>query len=193
MSRVLFQLTGSIAAYKACHVISRLVQAGHEVQTVASRGALEFVGAATLEGLSGKPVFSDVFEAGRAMDHIHLARWADLAIVCPASASSINRLASGLADDVIGTLFLAYELGKKPYLLAPAMNHQMMAHPATRASLEKLSSWGVEVLETGRGNQACGETGEGRLLEPDELLALVTARLGPPIGAGRLSPPVGRA
>src|SRR6185437_4487803 len=82
VAKILFQLSGSIAAYKSCFVISRLVQNGHEVQPVATRGALEFVGAATLEGLAGKPVFSDVYETGRMMDHIHLAKWADLAIVC---------------------------------------------------------------------------------------------------------------
>jgi phosphopantothenoylcysteine synthetase/decarboxylase len=177
MSKILFQLSGSIAAYKACAAISKLVQAGHEVQTAASKGALEFIGSATLEGLTGKPVFSDVFEHGRAMDHIWLARWADLAIVCPASASLINRLAAGVGDDALSTLFLCYELQSKPYLLAPAMNHQMLAHPATRASLEKLQSWGVKVLGTGSGHQACGEVGEGRLLEPEEIVRWIEQEL----------------
>src|SRR4051812_25242236 len=103
-SKILFQLTGSIACYKACGAISKLVQAGVEVQAVATASALKFVGAATLEGLTGRPVFTDVFEAGKMMDHIHLARWADLAVVCPATAGSLNRLAAGTGDDVVGTL-----------------------------------------------------------------------------------------
>ena len=90
--RVLFQLSGSIAAYKACSLISRLVQEGREVQVACTQGALQFVGSATLEGLTGRPVFSDVYERGRMMDHIHLAKWADVAILCPASADAINRL-----------------------------------------------------------------------------------------------------
>src|SRR5688572_26965557 len=133
MSRgnVLFLLSGSIACYKACAVISRLTQAGVTVQTVATPSALRFVGAATLEGLSGRPVFTDIFETGRALDHIELARAADLAIVCPATANTINRLSAGLADDPIGTLFLAWEMKQKPWLLAPAMNGRMWEHPAT--------------------------------------------------------------
>lgn len=175
-SKVLFQLSGSIACYKACSVISRLVQDGHEVQTACTAGALQFIGAATLEGLTGKPVFSEVFEHGRMMDHIYLSKWADLAIVCPATADLINRLAAGVANDAVGSLFLAYDL-KKPYLVAPAMNQQMWQHPATKASLEKLESWGVQVLPTGDGYQACGDVGPGRLLEPDQIYAQITSRL----------------
>jgi phosphopantothenoylcysteine decarboxylase/phosphopantothenate--cysteine ligase len=166
--KILFQFTGSIAAFKACALLSRLVKEGHEVQTVATRGALEFVGKATLEGLSGKPVFSDLYEPGRQMDHIHLAKWADLALVCPASASAINRLSAGLGEDALGTLFLAWDL-KKPYWVAPAMNSRMLAHPATQASLGKLESYGVKILPTAAGDLACGDVGEGRLLEPEAL------------------------
>src|ERR1041385_9245284 len=111
---VLFLLSGSIACYKACAVISRLAQAGVTVQTVATPSALRFVGAASLEGLSGRPVFTNLFEEGRALDHIELARAADLALVCPATANTINRLAAGLSDDPIGALFLAWELKQKP-------------------------------------------------------------------------------
>ncbi|MCM2324712.1 MAG: flavoprotein [Oligoflexia bacterium] len=175
-SRILFQLSGSIACYKACQVISRLVQADFEVQPVCTQAALQFIGPATLEGLTGKPVFSDTFTPGRMLDHIHLTKWADLAIVCPATADVINRLASGNASDCVGSLFLAYDL-KKPYLIAPAMNHQMMAHPATRASLEKLQSWNVQVLSTASGYQACGDVGPGRLLEPDEIFAAIQKAL----------------
>src|SRR3954464_8269644 len=122
---VLFLLSGSIACYKACTVISRLTQAGVTVQTVATPAALRFIGAATLEGLSGRPVFSDLWEPGRALDHIELARAADIALLCPATANTINRLAGGLADDPVGTLFLAWELHDKPWWVAPAMNGRM--------------------------------------------------------------------
>src|ERR1700679_3372876 len=127
--RLLFLLSGSIACYKACFAISRLAQAGIEIRTVATPAALRFVGGPTLEGLTGHPVFSDLWQEGRAMDHIQLARWADLALVCPATANTINRLAAGLADDAPGALFLAWELRKKPWWIAPAMNHAMLAHP----------------------------------------------------------------
>lgn len=174
---VLFLLTGSIACYKACAIISRLAQAGVTVQTVATPAALRFVGAATLEGLSGRPVFTDLWEPGRALDHIELARAADLALVCPATANTVNRLAGGLADDVVGTLFLAWELDKKPWWVAPAMNHRMWQHPATIASLEKLRTWGVRVLDPVEGPHACGEAGPGRLAEPDVLATEVLAAL----------------
>lgn len=176
--RLLLLLTGSISCYKACFVISHLVQSGIEVRTVATPAALQFVGKATLEGLTGQPVFSDLWESGRAMDHIELARWADLALVCPATANTINRLAGGLADDPVGTLFLAWELTKKPWWIAPAMNVTMLAHPITQASLKKLSDIGVRVLPTGTGPLACGEEGAGRLLEPEKIITEVLVQFG---------------
>jgi phosphopantothenoylcysteine decarboxylase/phosphopantothenate--cysteine ligase len=174
---ILLCLSGSIAAYKACTVISRLAQAGVTVQTVATPAALRFVGAATLEGLSGRPVFSDLFEPGRALDHIALARAADLALVCPATANTVNRLAGGLADDPVGALFLAWELGAKPWWIAPAMNQRMWSHPATAASLARLRDWGVRVVEPAEGAQACGEIGPGRLADPERLAVEVLATL----------------
>jgi phosphopantothenoylcysteine decarboxylase/phosphopantothenate--cysteine ligase len=176
--RLLFFLTGSISCYKACFAISRLVQAGVEVRTVATPAALQFVGKATLEGLTGQPVASDMWEPGRAMEHINLARWADLALVAPATANTINRLANGLADDLVGSLFLAWELQKKPWWIAPAMNVAMFEHPLTQASLAKLGGLGVRVFPTGSGPLACGEEGAGRLLEPEQLVLQVLAELG---------------
>jgi phosphopantothenoylcysteine decarboxylase/phosphopantothenate--cysteine ligase len=167
--KVLFQLTGSIACFKACELISRLVKRGVAVETVASEGALRYVGAATLEGLTGRRPFTDLYEPGRTMDHIRLARWADVALLCPATANSLNRLAAGLADDAIGALFLAWEIASKPWLIAPAMNATMWDHPATRASRERLTGFGARILPVGDGRLACGEQGEGRLLEVDEL------------------------
>lgn len=174
---VLFLLSGSIACYKACTVISRLAQAGVTVQTAATPSALRFVGAATLEGLSGRPVFSDLWEPGRALDHIELARAADLALVCPATANTVNRFAAGLGDDPLGALFLAWELKQKPWWIAPAMNHRMWEHPATTASLEKLRTWGVRVLDPIDGPHACGEAGAGRLVEPEQIAATVLEAL----------------
>lgn len=176
-ANVLVLFTGSIACFKGCTVVSRLAQAGVTVQTVATPAALEFVGTATLEGLSGRPVFTDVFETGRALDHIELARAADLALVCPATANTINRLAAGLADDPVGTLFLAWELKTKPWWIAPAMNSWMWSHPSTTASLAKLKSWGVRVLDPTEGLLACGETGPGRLAEPEQIVREVLAAL----------------
>jgi len=173
---VLFLLTGSIASYKACAVISQLTQAGVTVQTVATPSALRFVGKATLEGLSGREAFTDLWEGGRALDHIELAREADLALVCPATANTINRMASGLSDDPVGALFLAWEL-EKPWWIAPAMNHRMWEHPATVSSLAKLREWGVQVIDPAEGSHACGEEGGGRLPEPADITAKVLAQL----------------
>ncbi len=179
MPRLLFALSGSIACYKACHAISRLAQAGVEIQTVVTPSALKFIGPATLEGLTGRAPFCDLWEPGRAMEHIDLARWADLALVCPATANTLARFANGLADDLLGSLFIAWELKKKPWWVAPAMNHAMLAHPATQANVQKLAAMGVRLLPTGQGNQACGEQGAGRLMEPDDLVLHVLAQLGP--------------
>ena len=181
--RVLFQLTGSIAAYKACHVISRLSQAGCDVQTVATASALQFVGPATLEGLTGRAVATDTFATGSHMDHIHLVRWADLIVLCPATANTINRLAAGIGDDLVGTMFLAHDFAK-PYVMVPAMNASMYDHPATTASVAQLREWGIEILEPDAGSLACGEIGPGRLADPDVILAELLKRLHTP-GSGR--------
>jgi phosphopantothenoylcysteine synthetase/decarboxylase len=179
MSRanILFNLSGSIAAYKACEVISTLVQNDFAVRTAVTPGALRFVGAATLEGLSQYPVFSDLYQSGRQMDHIALARWADLAILCPASASCLNRLAAGIADDPVGALFLAHEFDAKPYLMAPAMNQQMMKHPTVKESLRRVATFGVRVLHSGEGMLACGEVGIGRLAEPAQVYEEILSSL----------------
>lgn len=178
MPRVLFCLSGSIACAKACSVLSQLVKDGVEVQAVATASALQFVGNATLEGLSRRPVYTDLWAPGRALDHIALARWADVAVVCPATANTLNRLAAGLGDDPIGCLFLAWELQRKPWLVVPAMNTEMWRHPATASSIRTLTAWGVRVVGPASGLQACGEDGPGRMVEPDAALAAVRAALG---------------
>ncbi|MGZ3768227.1 MAG: bifunctional phosphopantothenoylcysteine decarboxylase/phosphopantothenate--cysteine ligase CoaBC [Bdellovibrio sp.] len=168
-SKVLFIMTGSIACYKACQVISRLVQNDCEVQVVATPSALKFVGNATLEGLSGNPVKSDMYTMGNVMDHIHLMRWADLILVAPATANFINKAAQGVGDDLVQTLFLAHDF-TKPMLIAPAMNTSMYMHPVTQKSISALRGMGIEILETASGVLACGEQGFGKLLDPEQIL-----------------------
>jgi len=166
--KILFQLTGSIACYKACNVVSKLVQEGFDVKTVCSQNALKFIGKSTLEGLTHNAVYVDTFEDRSALEHIALTKWLDLAIICPATANIINKLAAGIGDDYISTVFLAFDFSK-PYLIAPAMNQNMWAHPATRRSTGILKDWGVKILGTGTGYQACGDKGAGRLLEPEAI------------------------
>jgi len=175
-SKILFKFSGSIACYKACQLVSRLVQDGHEVQVVATKSALEFIGASTLEGLTGKPVLCDTFERGRQMSHINMVKWADLTILCPATANTLNKMARGIGDDLVSSLFLAHDFGK-PYLVAPAMNTNMYRHPATREGIERLTAWGVKVLPTASGMLACGDVGEGKLLDPDLILREVRRSL----------------
>jgi len=178
-SNLAFVLTGSIAGYKACETISQLVQRGHRVRAVATAAALRFVGEATLEGLTGARVLTGLFEPGAAMEHIALSRWADLVVVCPATAHTLNRFAAGLADDFAGALFLAHDR-TKPFLVAPAMNPAMWRHPATVAATARLRDWGVLFAPVGEGRSACGESGEGRLAEPAEVVAVIEAALARP-------------
>lgn len=167
-------MTGSIACYKACNVLSKLKQNGYNVKVVMSRSSLEFVGAATVEGLTGQTPITDMYQAGNVMDHINLVRWAHLIIAAPATANFINKISAGLGDDLLTTLFLAHDF-EKPFLIAPAMNTKMYLHPATQESVQKLKKMPlVEVLETASGVLACGEVGSGRLLEPDLIYSEIT-------------------
>ncbi len=166
---ILIGITGSIASYKTCTVISALVKKDYNVKVVATESALKFVGKPLLEGLSGNKVHTDLYEDGQAMEHIHLARWADLIVIAPATANYMNALSAGLASDLLSTMSLAHDF-KKPFLIAPAMNQAMYAHPATQNSIIKLKEYGYSVLETGEGTLACQEIGQGRLLEPEEIL-----------------------
>lgn len=175
-SKILFIMTGSIASYKACGVLSKLHQNGHEVKVVMSPGSLQFVGKATIEGLTGETPITDMYADGQVMDHIHLVRWADLIIVAPATAHYINRISNGIGDDLLTTLFLAHDF-KKPFLIAPAMNTMMYLHPTTQRSIKKLKEMGIEILEAASGVLACGEVGYGRLLEPELILKEIEQRL----------------
>jgi phosphopantothenoylcysteine decarboxylase/phosphopantothenate--cysteine ligase len=178
MSKILFAVSGSIAGIKAAAAVSQLVQRGHDVQVVATPSALNFVGSATWEGLTGKPVISEIFAEGHQMDHIHLARWAELLILAPASANAIAHWAGGSAHDLPSALFLAFERSK-PVLIAPAMNKEMWAHPAVQKNVATLKAWNVHVLEPDAGALACGEVGPGRLIPPEKIVDEIEAALRP--------------
>jgi phosphopantothenoylcysteine decarboxylase / phosphopantothenate---cysteine ligase len=172
--RVLVLMSGSIAAFKVVQLVSRLVQApvGAEVEVVMTSAARAFIGEASLEGLTGRRVRSDTFAAGDHMDHIRLVRWADIVLAAPCTANTLNKLALGIGDDLVGTLFLAHDFSK-PWLIAPAMNTRMYEHPTTRGSLDRLRGMGCTIVEGGSGALACGEIGAGRLAEPEVLLEAV--------------------
>ncbi len=174
--RILVGVSGGIAAYKTPDLVRRLRDRDAQVRVAMTAAAREFVAALTFQAVSGQPVHDRLLDprAEAAMGHIELARWADLIVVAPASADLLARLAAGLADDLLTTLILASEA---PILLAPAMNRVMWANPATQANCRVLSERGVELLGPALGDQACGETGPGRMLEPAQLAAAVADRL----------------
>ncbi len=163
--RILVGVSGGIAAYKACELVRELKRAGCEVRVVMTAGARAFVTPLTFQALSGAPVRTELLdaEAESGMDHIALARWADHVVVAPATADLMARMAHGHADDLLTTLLLATEA---PVTLAPAMNHRMWAHPATRANHMLLQERGIHFLGPDAGDQACGEQGPGRMYEP---------------------------
>ncbi len=167
---ILFMMSGSIACAKATGLISEWVKRGHAVRVACTGSVERFVGHATLEGLSGHPVFTDSFESGRVMDHIGLAQWAGWVVVCPATANLLNKFTAGIADDAVSTLWQATWGRGIPQFVIPAMNTRMWNYPATRASVARLRDWGVHVLPTATGDLACGEQGEGRMLEPQEIM-----------------------
>ena len=168
--RILLGVSGGIAAYKAADLVRRLREVGAQVRVVLTANAERFVGVPTFQALSGEPVRTSLWDAHAeaAMGHIELARWADTLLIAPASADTIARLAHGHADDLLTTLALATEA---PLVLAPAMNRLMWAHPATQANIALLRERGVRLLGPGSGDQACGEVGDGRLLEPVDIVA----------------------
>ncbi|MBK6727226.1 MAG: bifunctional phosphopantothenoylcysteine decarboxylase/phosphopantothenate--cysteine ligase CoaBC [Xanthomonadales bacterium] len=183
--RCLLGVSGGIAAYKSADLVRRLRDAGAEVQVVLTENAARFVTAQTFQALSGRPVRSSLWDeaAEAAMGHIELARWADAILVAPASADLIARLAHGRADDLLSTLCLASEA---PLLLAPAMNRVMWAQAATQANVALLLARSVQLLGPASGEQACGEHGAGRMLEPPELVeALAQLRARSQSLAGR--------
>ena len=180
--KILLGVTGGIAAYKSPDLVRRLMEHGAEVQVVMSHGARQFVTPLTFQAVSGRPVRSDLWDeaAEAAMGHIELARWADEIVVAPATAEFVAKLAHGLADDLLTTLCLATTA---PITLAPAMNRQMWANAATQANVRILKDRGVRLLGPASGDQACGEVGVGRMLEPVEIAQEVFTTRG---GAGSL-------
>lgn len=177
--KILMMMSGSIACYKVCSVISKLIQNNYDVKVVLSKSASQFIGASTIEGLTGHPPVFDLFESGRAMEHIHLERWADLILLAPATANTINKIATGQGDDLISTLFLAHDF-KKPFLVAPAMNTKMYEHPITQKSIKILKNLNIKILETASGVLACGETGYGKLLDPNLIFSEIEQNLNLP-------------
>ena len=180
--KILLGVTGGIAAYKSPDLVRRLMEHGAEVQVVMSRGAQQFVTALTFQAVSGRPVRSDLWDqaAEAAMGHIELARWADEIVVAPATAEFIARLAHGFADDLLATVCLATTAR---ITLAPAMNRQMWANAATQANVQILKERGVRMLGPASGEQACGEVGVGRMLEPTQIADEIFTTRG---GAGPL-------
>lgn len=174
--KILLGVTGGIAAYKSPDLVRRLIDRGADVQVVMSRGAQQFVTALTFQAVSGKPVRTDLWDeaAEAAMGHIELARWADEILVAPATAEFLAKLAHGFADDLLTTLCLA--TGAK-VTVAPSMNRLMWANSATQANVRLLKERGVRVLGPASGEQACGEVGAGRMLEPTQIAAEIYAAL----------------
>src|SRR5690242_19607456 len=175
--RILLGVSAGIAAYKSCELVRRLREKGAEVRVVMTEAATHFVGTTTFQALSGQPVRVSLWDenAEAAMGHIELARWAERILIAPASADLIAKLAHGHADDLLTTLCLA---SAAPLSVAPAMNQQMWAHPAVQANLALLRQRGVQVLGPAAGEQACGDVGSGRMLEPHELRDALAASFG---------------
>lgn len=166
---ILLGVCGGIAAYKSAELVRRLQDAGADVRVVMTAAATEFVTPLTFQALSGYPVHTDLLdtEAEAAMGHIELSRWADLVLVAPATANSIARLSLGRADDLLSAICLA---SQAPLAVAPAMNHVMWSSDACQQNIQQLITRGAHIFGPASGSQACGEIGEGRLLEPSELV-----------------------
>jgi phosphopantothenoylcysteine decarboxylase/phosphopantothenate--cysteine ligase len=173
---IVLGLSGGIACYKAAELCRALIKQGATVQVVMTEAAEQFITAVTLQALSGRPVFTSQWDARTAagvdnnMPHINLSRAADAILLAPASADFMAKLLHGRADDLLSLMCLARPLDTVPLIVAPAMNREMWAHPATVRNVAQLRADGTTVLDVGVGEQACGETGDGRMLEPDELL-----------------------
>ncbi len=184
---IVLGLSGGIACYKAAELCRALIKAGATVQVVMTTAAEQFITAVTLQALSGRPVFTNQWDAREAnnMAHINLSREADAILVAPCSADFMAKLLHGGADDLLSLMCLARPIDTVPLLLAPAMNREMLAHPATQRNIAQLKADGAQVLGVGHGAQACGETGDGRMLEPDDLLQELLAFFTPKLLAGQ--------
>ena len=181
--QIVVGVSGGIAAYKSPDLVRRLRERGHSVRVVMTAGARQFIAPLTLQAVSGQPVHTDLLDpsAEAAMGHIELARWADLVLVAPATAHFLVKLRHGMADDLLSTLCLASEA---QIAVAPAMNRQMWLHPATQDNVAALGRRGVLFCGPGEGDQACGETGPGRMQEPEAIASRISDWL---LGRGRLA------
>ena len=182
-SEVLLCVTGGIAAYKSADLASRLVQAGAGVSVAMTEAARQFVAPLTFQALTGRQVFTSLWQSSEdyRSQHVALTDGADILIVAPATADILSKMAAGVADDLVSSLVLA-AWDACPILVAPAMNTRMWNAPPTRENLARLRSWGVDVVGPARGRLACGTTGEGRMVEPEEImrkaLEILRARSG---------------
>ena len=172
MKNILLGITGGIAAYKSASFARLLIKSGYDVRVIMTASAQAFITPLTLQALTGNPVHIDLLDesAELGMGHIELAKWADLLIIAPATANTIAKLAMGIADDLLTTVCLATTA---PILVAPAMNQQMWQHPSVKLNLQTLTDYDYEIIQPASGEQACGDIGEGRLPEPEQLLEYV--------------------
>jgi phosphopantothenoylcysteine decarboxylase/phosphopantothenate--cysteine ligase len=184
---ILLGLTGGIACYKAAELCRALLKEGATVQVVMTEAAEQFITAVTMQALSGRPVYTSQWDAREPnnMPHINLSRGADAMLLAPCSADFMARLVHGRADELLSLMCLARPIARVPLLIAPAMNREMWSHPATQRNMKQLADDGAVLLGVGSGDQACGETGDGRMLEPHELLEDVIAFFQPKLLAGR--------
>lgn len=182
--KLVLGITGGIAAYKAAELVRLLVKQNIDVQVVMTEAACQFITSVTMQALSGKTVFIGMWDSSisNGMPHIELSRDADAILIAPASADFIAKLVHGRADDLLSTLCLARDC---PLMVAPAMNKQMWENPSTQRNIEQLKADGVHVLGPDTGEQACGEVGLGRMLEPEELLSAIQAHFTPKLLAGK--------
>ena len=184
---IVLGLTGGIAAFKSAELCRALVKQGATVQVVMTDAATQFMTPVTMQALSGRPVYTSQWDAreGNNMAHINLSREADAILIAPCSADFVAKLLHGGADELLSLMCLARPLERVPLLVAPAMNREMWSHPATRRNFAQLAADGATVLGVGAGDQACGETGDGRMLEPEEILEDLIAFFQPKPLAGK--------
>lgn len=188
MKNILLGITGGIAAYKSASFARLLIKNGYDVRVIMTASAQAFITPLTLQALTGNPVHIDLLDesAELGMGHIELAKWADLLIIAPATANTIAKLAMGIADDLLTTVCLATTA---PILVAPAMNQQMWQHPSVKLNLQTLTDYDYEIIQPASGEQACGDIGEGRLPEPEQLLEYVqyfiATQITPQVLAGK--------
>jgi phosphopantothenoylcysteine decarboxylase/phosphopantothenate--cysteine ligase len=185
---IVLGLSGGIAAFKSAELCRAMVKAGVTVQVVMTEAAEQFMTAVTMQALSGRPVFTSQWDRREAnnMPHINLSRDADAIVVAPASADFLSKLLHGGADELLSLMCLARPIKQVPLIVAPAMNREMWSNPATRRNMAQLKADGIHVLDVGQGDQACGETGDGRMLEAEEILEELESFFTPKLLAGKV-------